>query len=107
MYGKNLTKEPSGTTNKDEDVDNVKPIDLYEAPLDSTFIKKVSTQLAESELKNFLIQLKSLVELGTKIDEETFKNFNDLCYNYDMEHGISIELLNELLSIKILAYAKE
>ena len=82
-------------------------VDLYEAPINSTFIEKVSTQLAESELKNFLIQLKLLIELGTKIDEETFKNFNDLCYNYDIDNGISIQLIKVLLRIKMLAYAKE
>ena len=105
------TINPSKNENEVEAVEQIdwfqEQVDLYEAPLDSIFIEKVSTQLAESELKNFLTQLKLLVELGTKIDEEIFKNFNDLCYNYDIEHGISIRLINALLRIKMLAYIKE
>ena len=93
-----LLKEPDDTTNENVIIENNdgdinmnlenEQLDLYDTPIDSTFIENIMNQLKTSELKNFLNELKSSVELELKINKETFEKFNHYCYDYDITYGM-------------------
>lgn len=75
------------------------PLDIYNL-LDIVLIK-----LNESELKNNIIEIKSLLDAGLKDNilddiDNYLDNYSELCYKYGCEYPIDLALIKYLIGIK-------